>query len=256
MWNVPNLLTLFRIFLIPVFVFCFYSTHEHARFLAAFVFWLAAITDALLVLCDKKFFAERNDLEFYVKDMLTRHSSFTYENMDFSLILNECLKLIQRYGLKIPGNMFLLLKALATVEKFGYNLDPFMSLPTIIRPYAEHLVKEKFSPKEIASDIYETLKDYIQFIRDFPSEINEILFRLKKGTIGIDINIQQHEILTGAFRQLGALIAITILIGFMLAGSTFLLIYDKAETVASVIFGVAVFFSVMLLFRLFVRTRF
>ncbi|MBP7983592.1 MAG: CDP-alcohol phosphatidyltransferase family protein, partial [Chromatiaceae bacterium] len=45
MWNIPNILTLLRIFLIPVFVGFFYLPFTWARLACALVFGLAALTD-------------------------------------------------------------------------------------------------------------------------------------------------------------------------------------------------------------------
>ncbi|MBU2976834.1 CDP-diacylglycerol--glycerol-3-phosphate 3-phosphatidyltransferase [Alteromonas sp. C1M14] len=45
MWTVPNIITLFRVLLIPVFVGVYFLDWRWAREAGAFVFWLAAITD-------------------------------------------------------------------------------------------------------------------------------------------------------------------------------------------------------------------
>ncbi len=44
-WNLPNILTLLRILLIPVLVFVFFQEHSWARLAAALIFIVAALTD-------------------------------------------------------------------------------------------------------------------------------------------------------------------------------------------------------------------
>ena len=45
MWNIPNIITLIRVLLIPVFVAVYFLEWKWAHQAAAFIFWFAAITD-------------------------------------------------------------------------------------------------------------------------------------------------------------------------------------------------------------------
>lgn len=233
---------------------------SHMQFLAGFTLGLATtnariITESLLTLCGKKFFAEKADMEFYVQDMLNRHSSYNYEQMNFSLILNESIKIILRYQLKIPTNIYLLLKAIATIEKFGAQLDPEISLPAVIKPYATDLVMNRFSPASIAHELFDTLNDYISLIRDFPSEVNEILFKLKQGKLIHEIHLSEQGIWGKSAKNITGIIAVTILVGFMLAGAAVMSIWSSVPWLGNIMFGVSCFFAFWLLLRLFFKTR-
>ncbi|WP_194435263.1 CDP-diacylglycerol--glycerol-3-phosphate 3-phosphatidyltransferase [Vibrio fluminensis] len=46
-FNIPNILSLLRLFLIPVFVVAFYLDYHWAPFAAAMIFWVAGFTDWL-----------------------------------------------------------------------------------------------------------------------------------------------------------------------------------------------------------------
>ena len=45
MWTIPNIITMLRVLLIPVFVVVYFLDWEWARQAGAFIFWFAAITD-------------------------------------------------------------------------------------------------------------------------------------------------------------------------------------------------------------------
>lgn len=227
----------------------------HMQFLAGFVLGLAKkdahiISDSLLTLCGKKFFAESDDLEFYVQDMLNRFGSFSYEKISFSQILNESIKIILRYELRIPASIYLLLKALATIEAFGAKLDSQISLPTIIKPYAEELVKRHYSVGAFADELYDTAHDYLSLIRDFPSEMNEILFKLKQGKLIHEIHLSDQDVWGKAARRIGGTLAGILLLAVMLASAVAMSVWGKTPILGNIMFGICSVFSFLLLVRL------
>jgi ubiquinone biosynthesis protein len=209
------------------------------------------MTDALIILCDKKYFPSRKELEFEVSQLLKKYSYQPIDQIDVAQVIQECIQIVVRYNLSIPGSLFLLLKSLATIQKFAFDIYPDLPFNDILVPYAKELLMKKYSIRNFATSLYETLSDWTNLFREFPSEINEILYKVKEGKITHEISIRQQDQIDRSLNRLVNRIGIAMLIGFVLTGSAIISVWGENRVIGEQIFGVTIAIAAIAALRLF-----
>lgn len=213
----------------------------HMDFLAGFILGFSRkdskmITRALLRLSGKKFYEYSEELEFEVEDLIKRNSYLPYERVDFSLLLLECVNIILKYKLHLPSSIYLLLKALATIQRFAEKLEPDISFSETILPYAKNLVMSKYTPKKMIGAIYNTIGDYVHLIRNLPIEVNEILSKMKDGKLVHEINLHDGEGTSNVLKSMMRRISMALILAALLVCSTILISNDPDHTYARFLF--------------------
>lgn len=231
---------------------------NHLNFLASFTMGFyrsdaTAITHSLIALCGIRFFEEESDLEFEIDQLLKSNAYLPFEKIDFARIMQECINLMVKYKLKIPSSIFMLVKALATIQKFAGSLDPNLNLGPVILPYAREMVARKYDPRKLASGIYETIENYVTLIRDFPGEINEILYKIKQGKLKHEIGFGDPEPAMKAIRYFSRRIALSILLAGLGITSTILIVWNDEKTFGHITFGITMFFTLWVMLRLLIK---
>lgn len=216
-----------------------------------------SIAAALLSLCDVKFFDKKEDLEFRLDQILKQYGHLKIEDVDFSNVMQDCINVVVMFKLQIPSGIFMLAKALATLQKFAGNLDSTISLTPIIIPYAKRLIMHRFSPMKLATNIYDVLTDFTALVSSFPSTVNEILYKAKKGVIKMDVDINANNPVLKVFRNIAYRFVGSFLIIGLFVGSILLLVKDQHVIFGKVGFIISTFLLVIMLFRvLFFKKRY
>ncbi|MFZ1260103.1 MAG: AarF/UbiB family protein, partial [Chitinophagaceae bacterium] len=214
------------------------------------------LTKALLALCDIGYFKHFEDLEFEISEVMKRYSFISYEQVDMSQVMSETFKNIIKYDLKVPANLFMLIKTIATIQKFGENLKANISLADMVKPYAIDKMKERFSWKTILNKITSSAEDYIYFIDKFPRDVKEVMSNLKRGVLKHEINLQEDSYTNKAMRQGINRLGFVFLLGLMLICSTLLMMYKGDKQIIRIFFYTTVIVSGLTAVRLFIKTKF
>jgi ubiquinone biosynthesis protein len=234
---------------------------EHLQFLGKYLLGYLKrdaheITEALLQLSGRRNFRRFKDLEFQISDMLAHYKYLSIDEMDFGKVMNESIDIIVRYGLRIPPNIYLLVKALITIERVAVMLYPEIDFAKEMQPYAIDLIKQQYNPRKLAEEVFESIREYYKLLMELPSDLNEIINKIKEGRFKTMIDIKGFEPLVEHIDQASNRVSIAIVIAALIIGASIISQWPSTRWIGTIVFLMAGIFGFLLLFRLFRRNRF
>ena len=213
------------------------------------------IAKSLLSLSEITYFKEMEDLEFRLGEIIKKYSYMSYEQVDISAVMTEAFRVIGRYGLTVPSNLFTLIKSLATIQKFAENLDANVSIASMIRPYATEKIKEQFSWDSVVKIVTDSAEDYLYMISKLPKDIREVVGKLKDGVMRHEINFSEDSFTNKAFRMNINRLAFVFILGLMMICSTLLMIYMGEKQIIRIFFYTTLTITTVTALRLLAKTR-
>ncbi len=233
---------------------------EHLQFLGNYVLGYLdrdprAMAEALLMVSGKRNFSRFRELEFQIGDMLAHYKYLSIEEMDFSKVMNESVDILVHNGLRLPADIYLLVKSLMTIERVAVGLYPGIDFAQEMQPYAMELIAKQYSPKQIAKEVIDALKEYYKLLKDLPADLNEIFYKIKEGRFRTQIEIRGLEPLTEHLDISSTRVSIAIVLAALIIGASIISQWEQTRWIGAIVFCIAGLFGFWLLVKLVRRFR-
>jgi ubiquinone biosynthesis protein len=102
-------------------------------------------------------------------------------------------KIIYDNKMKVPGSVFLILRAMAILEGIGKEIHPNFVVYDFVAPYGVMLAKQQLAPEYLGSEAFRIGSEMWSFASGFPLEVKDILRKTRRGTLKFDIEHKGYE---------------------------------------------------------------
>jgi len=145
-----------------------------------------ALAAALLSLGNQGIPADPQAFEDDVEALLAGVSHVPLHRIDVTDFLEQAVSLLLTHRLSLPSNLYLLVKALLTIEGFGRMLDPDFDLVSVLEPFLKASMASRMDPLKAGSRGADSLLGYLSLAADLPAEIRSTLQQVRQGRLKLE----------------------------------------------------------------------
>jgi len=165
----------------------------------------------------------KRDLSEFIDD----YYDLLLQDIRVGKLLIDFIQILTEYQIKFPANMLLLARALIAIEGVGRQLDPTFNMIEQVRPFAESIVSERYTPTNISKDLARTLQSYHALGKSLPKDIKEFINRVNRNKFKIDLEHRGLERLITDLDKSSNRISFSMVIAALVIGSSIIMQTDK-----------------------------
>ncbi len=166
-------------------------------------------------------------LSLDLEELMDSYYGIPLKELKMGHFLMDVINVVLQNKIKIPPSLFLLSKALITIEGVGRKLDPEFNVAIHIKPFVEKLVREKYSLRRIAKELKKFTKELYVFTSSLPKDLSLIFNKIKKGNLKVEFEHKGLENFMLQMDKVSNRITFSVIIAALIIGSSIIMQTNK-----------------------------
>ncbi|MBI5245677.1 MAG: AarF/ABC1/UbiB kinase family protein [Elusimicrobia bacterium] len=182
----------------------------------------ARLARALLALADKNDEPDPHAFEADMAELMDQYAYRPLSEWRLGRMLEQLFQTTARHDVRIPPDLFLMVKALTELESLALLLDPRFDAVTACAPFVRRVHEERASPARLTERLTQAGRETLNLLASAPGELRALIQAARRGRLLIEFEHKGLEPTLAELDQISNRLAFAVLLGSLVIGSALL----------------------------------
>ncbi|QDT36555.1 ABC1 kinase family protein [Stratiformator vulcanicus] len=158
-----------------------------------------------------------------VRDFLGAYYGVPLDQVSVANLLSDFLGILSAHGIRCPGNLMMLIRALVALEGAGRALSPDFNLANALGPFVKQVLQDRYRPDRLASEFFEEAFEIGGVARRLPGYLDIIADKMSRDKFEIEVRPAGLERLTNEIDRTGNRVTVSLAMASLIVASALLI---------------------------------
>ena len=177
-----------------------------------------------MTFCDGE--VDRGELECDLAELTESHLHIALHELDVTRVFQDLYAICHRHRLFFRPHIYLLAKAVGTVEELSRAYDPDFQMARHLAPFVRRLMASRYSPRKLMRDALRGSGNVLRLLQEMPENIRTIIAQIRHGKVRVEFEHRGLEDMLRRHEHIASRISSAIILAALIVGSSLMTVSD------------------------------